>query len=333
MAIVQTANNVGFRLRRNSGSSEQVTMDNSELIREFRDYLQHQRHCSDQTIRCYGADLEQFSDFLIDRPAAAVQAREKTCPLLPEVDIACVRSYMMHLEENQLSNSTIERKLISLRSFYGFLVKRGSVDSNPAMEVKGPRFEKKPPRYLDDEQIRQLLSMPAIDTFLGARDRAILETLCGTGMRAGELAALNLSDIDFSSETIHVRPNGRKERVVPVDTETLQSIRRYIELKDARAKTNDCFDNKVLFVNRYGKRLNIRSVRRKMDKYLQMAGLDMLNSPCTLRHSFARRMLKSGIDLRRLQKLMGHRSLSTTQIYSNVVNCAKTITKEAPVLA
>jgi integrase/recombinase XerC len=157
-----------------------------------------------------------------------------------------------------------------------------------------------------------------MDTWLGARDRAIMETLYSTGMRVSELVGLNMDDIDFLGEVVHIRGKGKKERIGPISSSALQVIQHYMEFRSRRAQSNANFDSKVLFVNKHGRRLSTRSVRRKMDKYLKMAGLDPAISPHTLRHSFATHMLNNGADLRSVQELLGHQSLSTTQVYTHL---------------
>jgi len=142
--------------------------------------------------------------------------------------------------------------------------------------------------------------------------------LYSTGIRVSELVALNMEDIDFLGEVVHVRGKGKKERIAPIGASALQTIQHYMEFRNKRAQNNNNFDSKVLFVNKHGRRLSTRSVRRKMDKYLKMAGLDPAISPHTLRHSFATHMLNNGADLRSVQELLGHQSLSTTQVYTHL---------------
>jgi integrase/recombinase XerC len=171
---------------------------------------------------------------------------------------------------------------------------------------------------LEYEQVVRLLNTPPSNTWLGARDRAMLEVLYSTGMRVSELVALNMDDVDFLGEVIHIRGKGKKERLCPIGSSALQSIQNYIEFRNRRMANDSNFDSRVLFANKHGKRLSTRSVRRKMDKYLVEAGLDPAISPHTLRHSFATHMLNNGADLRSVQELLGHQSLSTTQIYTHV---------------
>jgi integrase/recombinase XerC len=225
---------------------------------------------------------------------------------------------MAVLNKKQYSKSTIARKLATLRSFYKFLVKRNRIDSNPVISIRTPKQEKKLPKFLEYEDIKRLLDTPPANSWLGARDRAILETLYSTGIRVSELVALNMDDIDFLGEVVRVRGKGKKERVAPISSSALQVIQHYMEFRSKRAQSNQNFDPKVLFVNKHGTRLSTRSVRRKMDKYLKMAGLDPNISPHTLRHSFATHMLNNGADLRSVQELLGHQSLSTTQVYTHL---------------
>ncbi len=314
-------------------------MEDSNNIQEFLSYLEFEKRFSEHTAKCYGADLSQFGEFLIGRsegtattgevipsaqqeagPATAVVTQPKTGldQLLLSVEVNTVRAYLAFLNEKQYSKATIARKLATLRSFYKFLVKRDRLSSNPVISVRTPKQEKKLPRFLEYEEVKRLLETPPMDTWLGARDRAILETLYSTGIRVSELVALNMEDVDFLGEVVRIRGKGKKERISPIGSSALQVIQHYMEFRDKRAQSNANFDSKVLFVNKHGRRLSTRSVRRKMDKYLKMAGLDPAISPHTLRHSFATHMLNNGADLRSVQELLGHQSLSTTQIYTHL---------------
>ncbi|MHC4325204.1 MAG: tyrosine recombinase XerC [Planctomycetota bacterium] len=314
-------------------------MEESTIIHKFLDYLKFERRFSEHTAKCYGADLAQFGEFLKgssenEHPdsemvspthhegqqatAVATQVDIKVDQLLLSAQIDSVRSYLALLNEKQYSKATIARKLATLRSFYKFLVKRNHISSNPVVSIRTPKQEKKLPRFLEYEEVKKLLNTPPVNTWLGARDRAILETLYSTGIRVSELVALNMDDIDFLGEVVHIRGKGKKERIAPIGSSALQVIQHYMEYRNKRAQSNGNFDSKVLFVNKHGRRLSTRSVRRKMDKYLKMAGLDPDISPHTLRHSFATHMLNNGADLRSVQELLGHQSLSTTQIYTHL---------------
>ncbi len=313
-------------------------MEGNNTVNDFLNYLKFEKHFSEHTAKCYGADLAQFTEFLLGRSQAdysqdsdggatgggqsatglSVQTKAVVDQMLLSIDVDSVRAYLANLNDKQYSKSTIARKLATLRSFYKFLLKRGSVSSNPVTAVRTPKQDKKLPRFLEYEEVKRLLGTPPVDNWLGARDKAILEVLYSTGIRVSELVGLNMDDIDFLGEVVHVRGKGKKERIAPISSSALQVIQHYMEYRNKRSQSNPNFDPKVLFVNKHGKRLSTRSVRRKMDKYLKMAGLDPAISPHTLRHSFATHMLNNGADLRSVQELLGHQSLSTTQIYTHL---------------
>ena len=317
-------------------------MEDSTIVQEFLNYLKYEKRFSVHTAKCYEADLKQFGEFLIgtsehspsaDEPislsstkvgeagpatAVATQTNVKLDQLMLSVQTAAVRTYLTFLNDKQYSKATIARKLATLRSFYKFLVKRNQLGSNPVVAVRTPKQDKKLPRFLEYDEVKKLLETPPMNSWLGARDRAILETLYSTGIRVSELVALNMDDVDFLGEIVHIRGKGKKERISPIGSSALQVIQHYMEFRNKRAQSSSNFDSKVLFVNKHGGRLSTRSVRRKMDKYLKMAGLDPAISPHTLRHSFATHMLNNGADLRSVQELLGHQSLSTTQVYTHL---------------
>ena len=314
-------------------------MEDSIIIHKFLDYLKFERRFSEHTAKCYGADLTQFCEFLRGRSesggideesmspvhhdggtgtAVATQVDVRIDQLLLSTQTDALRAYLAFLNEKDYSKATVARKLATLRSFYKFLVKRSHITSNPVVSIRTPKQEKRLPRFLEYDEIKRLLATPPVNTWLGARDRAMLETLYSTGIRVSELVALNMDDVDFLGEVVHVRGKGKKERIAPIGSSALQTIQHYMEYRNKRAQSNGNFDAKVLFVNKHGQRLSTRSVRRKMDKYLKIAGLDPAISPHTLRHSFATHMLNNGADLRSVQELLGHQSLSTTQIYTHL---------------
>ena len=317
-------------------------MEDSSIVQEFLNYLKFEKRFSEHTAKCYEADLGQFGEFLTgtvesgssahepmsmhhdkttesgSATAVATRADVKVDQLLLATETDAVRTYLAYLNDKQYSKATIARKLATLRSFYKFLVKRNQLDSNPVAAVRTPKQDKKLPKFLEYEDVKRLLETPPMNNWLGARDRAILETLYSTGIRVSELVALNMDDVDFLGEVVHIRGKGKKERIAPISSSALQVIQHYMEFRNKRAQSNSNFDSKVLFVNKHGRRLSTRSVRRKMDKYLKMAGLDPAISPHTLGHSFATHMLNNGADLRSVQELLGHQSLSTTQVYTHL---------------
>ena len=311
-------------------------MQDYPIIQEFLDYLNYEKHFSSHTTKCYCADLKQYAGFLGTQPEQQTQTDQGSPPdyhltqspvatavavdvatLLVQADVTTIRAFMSELTQKNYSKSTTARKLATLRSFYKFLVRRGHVETSPVTAIRTPKQEKKLPRCLEFNQITTLLNCPDTNNLLGARDRAILETLYSSGLRVSELVSLNLSDVDFLGETLHIRGKGKKERISPIGSTALQAIQRYLSFRDADPRKEN-FDQQALFINKHGQRLSTRSVRRKLDKYLLQVGMDPRISPHTLRHSFATHMLNNGADLRVVQELLGHQSLSTTQVYTHL---------------
>jgi integrase/recombinase XerC len=214
------------------------------------------------------------------------------------------------------------RKIATLRSFYKWAERRGVAKTNPMTLIRTPRQGKRLPKAITIEQVEKLLSAPDDKEVLGTRDRAMLETLYSTGIRVSELVALEVDDLDLTGEALRVRGKGKKERMVPLGAHALAAIVRYMEQLRADTRYAGAWAEgrkiRPLFVNKHGGRLSSRSVRRKLDKYLKLVGLDPTISPHTLRHSFATHLLDNGADLRSVQELLGHQSLSTTQVYTHL---------------
>ncbi len=311
-----------------------ANMKSCELIQEFLEYLHNVKRFSENTIRSYALDLEHYARFLIERSSPgpvdtgppAYTSRGTATAISTETDTAvtrallaadtdAVRSFMEHLNTNDYSQSTKIRRLSTIRTFYRFLVSRNRLETSPAGAVKLPQKHKQLPRIMDDEQVQRLLDVPNTHTLLGARDRAILELLYCTGLRISELVELNMDDIDFLSDAVHVKTPGRKERVIPIWSSGIQALQNYITLRNKQSQIDASFANRILFINKNGQRLSSRSVRRKMDKYLIKADLDPSISPRTLRHSFAVNLLRGGSDIHTVRELLGHQSLSTTRAY------------------
>ncbi|MCP4589955.1 MAG: tyrosine recombinase XerC [bacterium] len=311
------------------------------LISEFLNYLSFERHFSPHTAKCYAADLKQFCGYLAggvsmdsgqagQTPSGYTGGYPETPPSgtavavatdlkqkLVAMDTEQIRRYLAHLGKMDYSKSTIARKLATLRSFYKFCLRRAYVQANPLASIRTPKQEKRLPKFLEMEQITQLLQTPDDGTLLGARDRAMLEVMYSTGIRVSELVDLNIADVDSLGQSLRVRGKGRKQRIAPVGPTALAAINKYMGLRKADPRSAN-FNQEALFVNKHGQRLSTRSVRRKLDKYLAQAGLDPSISPHTLRHTFATHMLENGADLRSVQELLGHQSISTTQVYTHV---------------
>ncbi len=310
-------------------------MSEIDLINEFLNYLKFERHFSPHTAKCYAADLSQFCTFLREgRGGAAGPSGGGTAYVMPPSGTAVmvktdirqklisvtteqIKTFLAYLAEQDYSKSTTARKLATLRSFYKFLLRRNYVSANPLAAIRTPKQERRLPKFLEADAITKLLNTPDDNTLLGARDRAMLEVMYSTGIRVSELVDLNQGDIDFVGQCVRVRGKGKKQRQTPIGPTALAAVNRYLDLRRNDPR-NAASDVQALFVNKHGQRLSTRSVRRKLDKYLAEAGLDPTISPHTLRHSFATHMLNNGADLRSVQELLGHQSLSTTQIYTHL---------------
>jgi len=298
------------------------------LVVQFLEYLHLEKHFSDYTVKSYGADLIQFGQFLageIGPVAAAIPAGQIAPKVAPtEVDqriIKCepltVREFLAYLYGHNYTKSTTARKLATLRSFYKFLIRRGIVAASPLITIRTPKQEKRLPKCLDLEQVQKLLEAPGDADILSARDKAMLEVLYSSGIRVSELVELEMGDIDLQEGVLRVRGKGRKDRLTPIGSQAIKAVQRYFELRTLEPKCSGP-DQARVFLNKHGETLSTRSVRRKLDKYLVQAGLDPGISPHTLRHSFATHLLNNGADLRSVQELLGHQSLSTTQIYTHL---------------
>ncbi len=321
-------------------------MKDIALIDEFLKYLKFERHFSPHTAKCYAADLFQFCAYIhgdleaaagrqnfsrpigapsengtglapAPQPAATAVLVETAEGRLLAVDTERVKEFLAFLGTQSYSKSTTARKLATLRSFYKFCLRRGYIDKHPLATIRTPKQDKRLPKCLTVDEINTLLSTPDDGSLLGARDRAMLEVVYSTGLRVSELVDLNRNDVDFTGQAVRVRGKGKKQRVSPIGQTALHALKKYIGMRDADPRSAT-FNAEALFVNKHGQRLSTRSVRRKLDKYLLECGLDPAISPHTLRHSFATHMLENGADLRSVQEMLGHRSLSTTQIYTHL---------------
>ena len=301
---------------------------NHPLTQRFLDYLTHERHFSPYTARCYGADLRQYVEYLAGGPLALQEEEEIDDETLEYklrgADAMTIRGLLGHLDQFGYSPATTARKVATLRSFYKWLSGVDPDQPNPMLLIRSPKQAKRLPKAINVEQVEALLAAPDNRETLGARDRAILETLYSTGVRVSELVELNRNDLSMSEQTMHVRGKGKKERLVPLGSHALAAIRHYMTLlePDPRflklRRESDRTGAVPVFINKNGGRLSARSVRRKLDKYLVGAGMDPGISPHTLRHSFATHLLDNGADLRSVQELLGHQSLSTTQVYTHL---------------
>ena len=278
-------------------------------VESFLRYLRIERNASDLTIKSYGDDFASFYDYLQDRVGHI--------PHPENVTIQVLRGYVSYLHECQYARTTIARRLAALRSFFRFTTREGLTSSNPAKALRTPRTGRKLPHFLTTEQVAQLLESPPANDPMGLRDRAILETLYSAGLRVAELVGLNLDSWDRGANILRVFGKGKKERIAPIGTYAVRALERWLAVREpdphgSREETS------ALFLNRFGRRLTTRSIGRMLEKHLKTTGLDKITSPHTLRHSFATHLLDGGADLRSVQELLGHKSLTTTQIYTHV---------------
>ncbi|MCI0622424.1 MAG: tyrosine recombinase XerC [Acidobacteria bacterium] len=281
-----------------------------DLIHQFADRLRLK--ASPHTLRNYLSDLEQLLDYLCppdDRGARSSFSAE-------QLDHRVIREYLGHLYDQKKEKSSIARKMSAIRSFCKFLCSEGVLKQNPAKLVKTLKLPQKIPNHLSVEDCVKLIESPDLSSLLGVRDRAILELLYACGIRVSELSGLNWEDVDFGERMILVRGKGRKERIVPFGKHCLQALQTYQEAR--RALPSSLSSSAPVFLNHLGTRLTTRSVGRLVEKYVLRSGLGRKISPHGIRHSFATHMLNSGADLRSIQELLGHKSLSATQRYTHL---------------
>jgi len=283
-------------------------------IARFLQYLCVERNASDLTVKSYREDLTALADYL-------TEARSGRSPKPDEITVLELRGYLAALHEAGYAQSTIARRLASLRSFFRFGQREEWVQNNPAKPLRNPRKPRSLPHVLSSADVGRLLQAPPADEPLGLRDRAILETMYSAGLRVSEVVGLDRGDLDFEAGVLRVRGKGRKERLAPIGSFAVRALRRWFRVCTPSPREPTGPDAPV-FVNRFGRRLTTRSVARMLDKYLRQAGLDRRTTPHSLRHSFATHLLDRGADIRSVQELLGHKSLVTTQIYTHVSTAA-----------
>lgn len=281
-------------------------MTKTELwINNFLNYIKLQRGDSPHTLRAYKRDLEEFFNFAKVEP-------DKVEPLV-------VRGFISEQILKGKAKTTVARKLSTLRSFFSYLYSEGVIKINPARVVSSVRTKRALPKFLTVDDAFKLVEAPQQDKFTVQRDRAILELLYSSGIRVSELCGLNFDDLDLEEGLIKVRGKGNKERIVPIGQKAKEALKKYIVTRQIlRIKKKFLSDEAPLFINNRGQRISQRQVRRIVEKYAKAVGVLERIGPHTLRHTFASHLLMEGADLRVIQELLGHASLSTTQIYTHV---------------
>lgn len=285
-----------------------------DLIHRYIDYLQHERNASPHTVRNYRSDLEQFRDFLKGGDLKAVVD-------VHSIDALRVRAFLASLFERENKKRSIARRLAAVRAFFKFLVREAVVGANVAASVSTPKLPKTLPRIMTEEELNAFLDRVAQAAAGGSpgwvRDRAILELLYASGLRVSELVGLDLGSINLEEGTVIAWGKGRKERVVPFGSKAKQALSDYLPARERilhRRKTA----SQALFLNLRGQRLTTRSVARLVKASARDLGPNVRTSPHSLRHAFASHLLTEGADLRSIQEMLGHTSLSTTQKYTQV---------------
>lgn len=269
-----------------------------EPEKQFIEHLKIVKNASEHTLRNYQIDLKEFHLFNGEQP-------------LEQIDRKTIRSFLSHLHAEAKSKRTIARKLSSLRSYFKFLHSRKIVSTNPTEELETPKIDKKIPASLSYDQVLHLFNQPDISTLLGFRDRTIMELFYSSGIRLSELASLEIKEIDFHGHLIKVQGKGKKERIVPITKNAANWLKNYLEHPERE-------NSQALFLNRFGSKLTPRSIDRKFHNYLVQSGLSAHITPHTIRHTIATHWLENGMDLKTIQELLGHSSLSTTTIYTQV---------------
>jgi len=280
-----------------------------QALADFLRHLGLERNASAHTVKSYREDLTQAVGFFREKAGAGVRPDQLNTRLL--------RAFLAWLHEQGYARTTISRRIAAVRSWCRFLCREGTLQKNPADGLRGPKLDRRLPHFLNKSDVQRLLAAPPADTGLGRRDRALLETLYSAGLRVSELVGLELGDLDLNEGVATVRGKGRKERLALIGDAAKRAVSEWL---DSRAALLEGIGRRsdAVFLNKSGTRLSTRSVGRLLVKYLRRTGLDPRTTPHTLRHTFATHMLDAGADIRGVQELLGHKNLTTTQIYTHV---------------
>jgi integrase/recombinase XerC len=277
-----------------------------KLISAYLSYLEDERNYSQHTVVSYANDLSQYYAFLSSSHPELLEHHDDTDP-------GVIRAFLGMQLDAGVSKKSVLRKLSALRSFYKFLVRRSVLKRNPALAIVSPKVEKRLPQFVDKDAMQGILSLPDATTPDGARDAVILEMLYGSGIRRAELIGLDVDDIDRRAMTVKVTGKGNKQRIIPVTNSALQALGRYLPFRTPAVP-----GERALLLNRTGERITPAVVRRIVQTYLAGADEVTKKSPHILRHSFATHLLDNGADIMAVKEMLGHESLSTTQVYTHV---------------
>ncbi len=281
-----------------------LRVDLDRLLEEYHRYLEAERNFSKYTVRNYTTDVLDFLQFL--------QAQGRS---LQEVDHVVIRAWLGELLEREMARGSICRKLSALRSFFRYLTRENKIPVDPLSAVSGPKRERRLPSFLSPQEMQRLLEVPDTATPQGLRDRALLELLYAAGLRVSEVVALNLGNVELETRQIRVWGKRSKERMVLIGRPAAEALGRYLKFGRPELLRRR---SEALFLNRYGRRIAARRIQRLVKEYAERAGIERRVFPHMLRHTFATHMLNGGADLRVVQELLGHASLSSTQVYTHV---------------
>lgn len=289
-------------------------------IQEFLKYLEFEKRYSSHTLKSYETDLRQFYEFCLNQSTDFNPSK---------INHKFIRTWLVNMVDLGLSPRSINRKISSLKSFFGYLISNGMIESNPMLKILSPKTDKKLPSFVEKENINNLLDTWELkDTFRGWRDFLIIEIFYFTGIRLSELINLKISDVNLSNLTIKVLGKRNKERLVPFTNVLKNDILRYLDMR--KLETGDYEHNDFLFITGSGKKLYPVMVYRIVKSYLQLVTQVEKRSPHVLRHTFATHMLNNGADLNAIKELLGHSNLSATQVYThNTFEKLKKVYKQA----
>jgi len=302
-------------------------MDFKLEAKSFLKYLEMVKNVSIHTIRNYAIDLDSFKDFIElnilkkNKISNKILKSEDKSFSIKDINKWVVRNYLAHLYDKKMKNKTIQRRISSLRSFFKFLMKEKKIEVNPLEDIQSPKKEKPLPNAINFDQVEHLFNMCDLDTYLGLRDRAIMELFYSSGLRLSELVDLDRKDLDEDSFLINVYGKGKKQRTIPVTKTALNWIKKYLNHPNRQKDTKENRkqkDKEAIFLNRFGDRITVRSVDRNFKRYLKLSSLGENITPHTIRHTIATHWLENGMDLKTIQMLLGHSSLATTTIYTHV---------------
>lgn len=279
-----------------------------QCLKDYLNYIKSEKRLSDNTIAAYRRDIIKFSNFISSKEEIYNSINEFT-----------IMSYVQHLTSESMSGTSINRNLVTIRSFYKYLVKAGTIKESPIINYELPKIKRSTPDILNIEEIERLLSMPKLNTNKGLRDKAMLEIMYATGIKVTELINLKITDVSINMDYIICKGSKNKERIIPLGNKAKESLMEYINIRKALCDT----ENKLLFFNSRGSQMTRQGFWKILKEYARLANISKEINLYTLRHSFAVHMIENGADIRAVQELLGHVDLNTTQIYYSLTKKKK----------